>query len=87
MTPSDDRDALPVNPTLAPHTSPAAPVQGADQGPMPDELPPAPGVPSPSGEGLSSAEVAALVSGGDPSMAEANLALETAEGLDPKTQS
>ncbi|WP_221089496.1 hypothetical protein [Deinococcus aquaedulcis] len=90
MTPDDPttpRDALPVNPTLAPHTAPAADHRPAEQGPAPDHLPPAPAVPQPSGDGLSSAEVTALVGGADPSMMEANLALESAEGLDPTTES
>ncbi|WP_428194583.1 hypothetical protein, partial [Deinococcus saxicola] len=45
-----------------------------------------PEVPAPSGTGMSAGEVTGLL-GGDASMTEANLALETEEGIDPATES
>lgn len=87
MTPDDDRDVLPVNPTLLPHQSPAPEHRPAEQGPMPDHLPDAPHVPRPSGTHLSSQEVTALVGGVDGSIVEVNEALEQAEGIDPITES
>ncbi|MFN4252831.1 hypothetical protein [Deinococcus sp.] len=62
-------DAPSLNPTLAPHTTPA------------------PAVPAPSGDALSAREVEALMGGADASMTEANMALDTAEGIDPDTES
>ncbi|GGK97575.1 hypothetical protein [Deinococcus radiotolerans] len=80
MTERDD--ALPVNPTLAPHTPPGTTDAHAEQGPMPDDLPAAPPVPAPSTDGLSAQEVTALIGGGDASRAETNESLANAEGLD-----
>lgn len=85
--PTDDRDALPVNLTLLPHTDPVPDDQPAEQGEMPDVLPDAPGVPVPTTDGLSSQEVTDLVGGGDASIVEANRALEQAEGINPDTES
>ncbi|WP_295814446.1 hypothetical protein [uncultured Deinococcus sp.] len=85
--PTDNRDPLPVNPTLMPHTEPVRDDQPAEQGHLPDVLPDAPGVPVPTTDGLSAQEVTDLVGGGDASMVEANRALEQAEGLDPDTES
>ncbi|OLV18321.1 hypothetical protein [Deinococcus marmoris] len=45
-----------------------------------------PGVPAPSGTGMSAGQVTGLL-GGDASMTEANLALETGEGVDPTAES
>ncbi|WP_291429812.1 hypothetical protein [Deinococcus sp.] len=84
MTPDD---APSLNPTLAPHTAPAPEERSAEQGPAPAHLPPAPAVPAPSGDALSAREVEALMGGADASMTEANMALDTAEGIDPDTQS
>ncbi|GGS34329.1 hypothetical protein [Deinococcus knuensis] len=82
-------DAPSLNPTLAPHTTPAPEHRSAEQGPAPAaaDLPPAPAVPAPSGDALSSTEVEALMGGADASMTEANMALDTAEGIDPDTES
>lgn len=85
MTPDDDH--VPVNPILSPHLAPAPDHQPAEQGPVPDALPAAPPVPAPSLDGLSAQEVTTLIGGGDASAAEANMALEQAEGLDPTTES
>lgn len=87
MTHDDDRDVLPVNPTLLPHRTPAPEHRSAEQGPMPDRLPAAPEVLPPSQDGLSAQEVTALIGGGDASMVEANEALEQAEDIDPITES
>lgn len=84
MTP-DDR--LPLNPTLAPHTPPTTPDTHAGQGPIPDTLPDAPPVPTPSTDGLNAQEVATLIGGGDASRAEANEALASAENLDDPSES
>lgn len=84
MTPDD---APSLNPTLAPHTTPAPEHRSAEQGPVPADLPPAPAVPAPSGDALSAREVEALMGGADASMTEANMALDTAEGIDPDTES
>ncbi|OOV14837.1 hypothetical protein [Deinococcus sp. LM3] len=84
MTPDD---APSLNPTLAPHTTPAPEHRPAEQGPAPADLPPAPAVPAPSRDALSSTEVEALMGGADASMTEANMALDTAEGIDPDTES
>ncbi|GHF56675.1 hypothetical protein HNQ07_003687 [Deinococcus metalli] len=86
-TTPDDRDPLPVNPTLMPHHAPAPEHGSADQGPIPDHLPDAPAMLPTSTEGLSSQEVTDLVGGGDASIVEANEALEQAEGVDPVTES
>lgn len=45
-----------------------------------------PEVPAPSGTGMNAGEVTGLL-GGDASMTEANLALETEEGIDPTAES
>ncbi|GHG23669.1 hypothetical protein CBQ26_02245 [Deinococcus indicus] len=84
MTPDD---APSLNPTLAPHPTPTPEHRPAEQGPAPADLPPAPAVPAPSGDALSAREVEALMGGADASMTEANMALNTAEGLDPDTES
>ena len=86
MTP-DDRDPLPVNPTLLPHQTPPPEHQPAEQGPMPADLPDAPQLQRPTGQHLSAQEVTDLVGGGDGSIVEANEALEQAEGIDPITES
>lgn len=80
-------DAPSLNPALAPHTTPTPEHRPAEQGPAPADLPPAPAVPAPSGDALSAREVEALMGGADASMTEANMALNTAEGLDPDTES
>ncbi len=80
-------DAPSLNPTLAPHTTPAPEHRSAEQGPAPADLPPATAVPAPSGDALSAREVEALMGGADASMTEANMALDTAEGIDPDTES
>ncbi|PIG99245.1 hypothetical protein [Deinococcus sp. UR1] len=80
-------DAPSLNPTLAPHTTPAPEHRPAEQGRAPADLPPAPAVPAPSGDALSAREVEALMGGADASMTEANRALDTAEGIDPDTES
>ena len=85
MTERDD--APPVNPTLASHTPPTEPDRPAEQGPMPDNLPAAPAVPTPSTDGLSAQEVTTLIGGGDASRAEANESLANAEGLEDTTES
>ncbi|PNY80267.1 hypothetical protein [Deinococcus koreensis] len=91
MTPNDhtpeDHAPLPVNPALSVREEPTAVHQPAEQGPMPEVLPDAPPVPTPALDGLSAQEVTALIGGGDASAAEANMALEQAEGLDPVTES
>ena len=87
MTHDDDRDVLPVNPTLLPHQTPVPEHRPAEQGPMPDDLPDAPPVPLPAQDGLSAREVTALIGGGDASAVEANQALEQAQGIDPGTES
>ncbi|MXV18884.1 hypothetical protein [Deinococcus xianganensis] len=84
MTPDD---TLPLNSTLAPHTPPTAPDTHAGPGPMPDTLPDAPPVPTPSTDGLNAQEVATLIGGGDASRAEANEALASAEHLDDPSES
>ena len=58
-------DAPSLNPTLAPHTTPAPEHRPAEQGPAPADLPPAPAVPAPSGDALSACEVEALMGGAD----------------------
>ena len=73
-------DAPSLNPTLAPHTPPVPEHRSAEQGP-------APAVHVPSGDALSAREVEALMGGADASMTEANMALDTAEGIDPDTES
>lgn len=45
-----------------------------------------PEVPAPTGTGMSAGEATGLL-GGDAAMTEANLALETTEGVDPSTES
>lgn len=80
-------DAPSLNPILAPHTTPTPEHRPAEQGPAPADLPPAPAVPAPSGDALSSTEVEALMGGADASMTEANMALDTAEGIEPDTES
>ncbi len=45
-----------------------------------------PEVPAPTGDGMSAGEVTGLL-GGDASMTEANLALETGNGVDPSAES
>lgn len=85
MTPDDAH--IPVNPALTTSLQDTPEHQPAEQGPMPDALPPAPPVPRPSGEGLGEREVNALLGSGDASATEANIALERAEGLDPITES
>ena len=85
-----DRPAsLPVNATLRPHQSPPAVHTPAEQGPTPADAAtrPASGVVTRPGEGLSTDEVTALIGGADASTTEVNLSLETAEGLDPHTES
>ncbi|KEF34981.1 hypothetical protein RDMS_04060 [Deinococcus sp. RL] len=87
----DDRDVLPVNPTLrvredAPHASHTP----AEQGPAPADLEDreAPEVPPPTRERLSAQEVAALLGPDDGAdRAATERRLEAAEGLDPDTES
>lgn len=82
----DDRDALPVVPSLA--VRPAQTGQTpAEQGPAPADFATreAPPVPAPSGERLGAGEVAALLGDGSQAV-EANQALEGAEGLNPGTE-
>lgn len=83
---SDDRDrpGLPVVPSLRVRQPPASTATPAAQGPAPADLAgrEAPPVPPPSAEGLSAAEVSALV-GEDAAVTETNRALDEAEGLDP----
>lgn len=85
MTPDDAH--IPVNPALTTALGDRPEHRPAEQGPMPDTLPPAPPVPRPSGEGLGEREVNALLGGGDAGATETNIALEQAEGLDPITES
>lgn len=88
MTP-DDHDPLTVVPTLSVRSGqPQGEHVPAAQGPAPADLAgrEAPPVPSPSGDGLSAREVAALI-GADRGEEETNLALEAAEGLSPGTES
>ncbi|GGK24063.1 hypothetical protein GCM10008955_17060 [Deinococcus malanensis] len=85
----DRTDPLPVNPTLRPHQSPPAVHTPAEQGPAPADAAtrPASGIVTQTGEGLSTDEVTALIGGADASATETILSLETAEGLDPQTES
>lgn len=82
-------DPLPVNPTLRPHQSPPQEHIPAEQGPAPADAAsrPASGIVTQPGEGLSTGEVTTLLGGADASTTEANLSLETAENLDPHTES
>lgn len=84
----DDRDTLPIVPSLAvrPGQTDAAP--SAEQGPAPADLATreAPHIPTPSGEGLSADAVSALL-GESGQEVETNFALEQAEGLTPGTES
>ncbi|CAM4384359.1 hypothetical protein [Deinococcus marmoris] len=92
--PTGERDALPINPTLTPHLRPgtehpSAGHQPAGQGPAPENLDtrPASGAPVPDTHStvLDAQEVEHMMGGGDASMTEANIALESAEGIDPYT--
>ncbi|CAM3517986.1 hypothetical protein [Deinococcus frigens] len=93
--PTGGRAALPINPTLTPHLKPGADHPGAEhqpagQGPAPEHLEgrPASGAPVPDthGQRLGAQEVKQMTGGGDASMTEANIALESAEGIDPHTE-
>ncbi|BDP40335.1 hypothetical protein DAETH_03040 [Deinococcus aetherius] len=89
MTSDDDRDALPVNPTLAVRSEPQTDDQTAEQGDAPAGFAtrPASGVPTPSGDHLNAAEVTALLGGGGEDEVETTHTLKRAEGLNPDTES
>jgi hypothetical protein len=72
MTTNDAGDKRDTQPTLHPP-------EGLPQRTLPQ-------VPAPTGDGMSAGEATGLL-GGDASLTEANLALETAEGIDPTTES
>ena len=86
----DRRDALPVVPSLSVREDAPESQEGrAEQGPAPTDLAEraAPPVPTPSGEGLSAAEVARLTGTGEDAggeeMGAADRDLNRAEGVDP----
>lgn len=80
----DRRDALPVVPNLSVREDAPETEVRAEQGPAPTDLAgrAAPPVPTPSGEGLSAAEVARLTGDGEEAAA-ADRDLNRAEGVDP----
>lgn len=85
---TDEKKALSVNPTLAPRTEVTPEDSVAEQGPPPADYAARPesGAPPPSGESLTSTQVADLLGSENTDATtgnDTNRALQEAEGIDP----